>query len=325
MERIPSTPPVIPPLPLGEKRPTWSVMIPVYNCSQFIPAALESVLKQDMGEKYMQIEVIDDASTDADVEELVRIHGRGRVAYYRQPQNVGSIRNFETCINRSKGKLIHLLHGDDRVNEGFYEKMEDIFYYNPGIGAAFCRYSAIDDQGRKLYEGRIVQSREGILADALAKIAKEQIIQVVTMVVKRQVYEHLGSFYAVKYGEDWEMWARIAKHYPIAYTPEILAEYRKYLGSISWNKTEDGQNTKDLAHVLSIIENYLPPEKKSVMAKAKQGCALYCMSKANVIWAETRNKWKAMSQVDLALSLNKSPLIYYHIAKFYIKLTLKIY
>lgn len=325
MERIPNTPPPIQPLPLDVERPMWSVMIPVYNCSKFIPAVLESVLSQDQGEHIMQIEVIDDASTDADVEELVRVYGKGRVGYFRQPQNVGSIRNFETCINRAKGKLIHLLHGDDRVNVGFYEKLEDIFYYNPGIGAAFCRYSTIDDQGNKLYDGRVVQSHEGILPDALAQIAKEQIIQVVTMVVRREVYEHLGSFYAVKYGEDWEMWARIAKHYPIAYTPEILAEYRKYLGSISWNKNEDGQNTKDLAHALSIIENYLPQEKKPIMAKAKQGCALYCISKANVIWAESRNRWKAMSQVDLALSLNKSPLVYYHIAKFYVKLTFKIY
>jgi len=30
------------------------------------------------------------------------------------------------------------------------------------------------------------------------------------MVVKREVYEKLGGFYGVEYGEDWEMWVRIA-------------------------------------------------------------------------------------------------------------------
>ena len=29
--------------------------------------------------------------------------------------------------------------------------------------------------------------------------------------------------------EDWEMWVRIAAHYDVAYTPEILAEYRLHL------------------------------------------------------------------------------------------------
>jgi hypothetical protein len=53
---------------------------------------------------------------DNNIEELVKKVGKGRVSYFRQKkQNVGSLRNFETCINRSRGKYIHLLHGDDRV------------------------------------------------------------------------------------------------------------------------------------------------------------------------------------------------------------------
>jgi hypothetical protein len=48
-------------------------------------------------------------------EELVKKVGKGRVSYFRQKQNVGSLRNFETCINRSRGKYIHLLHGDDEL------------------------------------------------------------------------------------------------------------------------------------------------------------------------------------------------------------------
>ena len=325
MERIPNTPPVIPKLPSSNPELLWSVMIPVYNCSRFIPAALESVLTQDMGEVHMQIEVIDDASTDADVGKIVREVGKGRIGYFRQPQNVGSLRNFETCINRSKGTLLHLLHGDDRVEKGFYRKMTSLFQNYPEAGAAFCRYATIDDKDVRLFENKALQKHEGILEDALVKIAIEQNIQVVTMVVKRQVYEHLGGFFGVKYGEDWEMWARIAKYYPVAYTPEVLAEYRKHLGSISWKKREDGQNTIDLAYVLSLIESYLPQEKKILMSGAKKSCALYCMNKANVIWGETRNKSKALSQVYLALSLNRSLTIYYHILKFYIKLTLKIY
>ena len=61
--------------------------------------------------------VLCDGSTDLDVEALVMSLGKGRVKYYRQPQNVGSLRNFETCINRANGHLVHLLHGDDRVKD----------------------------------------------------------------------------------------------------------------------------------------------------------------------------------------------------------------
>ena len=117
----------IPPVPESD-RPLWSVMIPVYNCAAYLPETLRSVLQQAPGPDEMQIEVIDDHSTDADVEKLVKEIGRGRIAYCRQPQNVGSVRNFETCLNRSTGHIIHLLHGDDKVRPGFYEKMFSLFF-----------------------------------------------------------------------------------------------------------------------------------------------------------------------------------------------------
>src|SRR5260370_41738394 len=99
-ERIPRQPPLIKPVPEHIKRPRWSVMIPAYNCSEYLRGNIQSVLQQDPGPEIMQIEVVDDASTDADVESLVRDIGQGRVGYYRQPENVGSLRNFETSLNR---------------------------------------------------------------------------------------------------------------------------------------------------------------------------------------------------------------------------------
>ncbi|HET7896220.1 MAG TPA: glycosyltransferase family 2 protein, partial [Flavisolibacter sp.] len=115
MLRIPLSPPQILPRPSDAYRPLFSVMIPVYNCSAYLEETIASVLAQDMGEALMQIEVVDDASTDVDVQALVQQIGGGRVQYYRQAENVGSLRNFETCLNRARGIYVHLLHGDDRV------------------------------------------------------------------------------------------------------------------------------------------------------------------------------------------------------------------
>src|ERR1051326_8157020 len=97
MERIPLVPPTIAPVPSGVVRPLFSVMIPTYNCTQYLREALASVLLQDPGAEQMQIEVVDDCSTDADVRAVVEELGKGRVGYFRQDRNVGSLRNFETC------------------------------------------------------------------------------------------------------------------------------------------------------------------------------------------------------------------------------------
>ncbi len=122
--RIPQKPPEISAVTDHINRPIWSVMIPTYNCSHYLIDNIRSVLAQDPGPEHMQIEVVDDFSTDADIESIVLEIGKGRVRYYRQPENVGSLRNFETCINRATGNYIHLLHGDDQVSNGFYAEIE---------------------------------------------------------------------------------------------------------------------------------------------------------------------------------------------------------
>ena len=47
-------------------RPFWSIMIPVYNCAEYLRVTLASVLAQFPPEDDAQIEVIDDCSTRDD-------------------------------------------------------------------------------------------------------------------------------------------------------------------------------------------------------------------------------------------------------------------
>ena len=105
--------PVIAPVPREVSRPFWSIMIPVYNCAHYLRATLASVLSQIPREEPVQIEVIDDHSTQDDPACVVEECGRGRVTYFRHPVNVGPQANFTTCIERARGEWVHILHGDD--------------------------------------------------------------------------------------------------------------------------------------------------------------------------------------------------------------------
>lgn len=299
-------------------------MIPVYNCSDYLEEALKSVLAQDMGEELMQIEVVDDASTDADVEELVRSLGLDRVKYFRQPQNVGSLRNFETCLNRSRGQYVHLLHGDDRVRNGFYEKVTQLFERFPEAGAAFCRCAHIDSNGRYIKSRKAEMKRDGILSDWLLRIAELQRIQYACMVVKRSVYEQVGSFYGVTYGEDWEMWTRIAHQYPTAYTPRVLAEYRGHDNSISSHKLSTGQALSDLRTVIDTIHTYLPPDSRdSITRGSKKYYAIYGVTIAFQRWKNTGNLKNLFGSILQAFKLYSGVRLYFIIVKLFLKTTLK--
>ena len=318
-ERIPQVPPVIAALDANESRPLWSVMIPSYNCIRFLRFTLESILAQDPGKSKMQIEVVDDCSTDGDVGALVDEIGKGRIAFYRQDINKGSVRNFETCINRSTGKLVHLLHGDDAVKVGFYAEIEALFYEFPEIGAAYARSATIDEKGNEEREwaANLFPPR-GIVDDFLARIAGFQQLQPPSMVVKRSVYERLGSFFAVDYGEDWEMWIRIAASYKVAFSPKCLALYRAGHGTnVTKHSISTGRNIIDISRVIDIVQEYFPLNKrKEYKSKAQKNFSNHYARASVKIYPE--NKEIAFVQARGALKLDKNLKTFYYIFRLYL-------
>jgi len=251
--------PTITPVPETIPRPLWSVIIPTYNCADLLRETLKSVLPQDPGSDAMQIEIVDDVSTKDDPEAVVQELGKGRVSFFRQPQNAGPQANFTTCIQRAKGQLVHILHGDDTVLPGFYSRMQEIFDKEPTIGAAFCRASVIDEEGQLLRLTQLVSSTAGILPNWLERIAIVNQITFPSIVVRRRVYEELGGFHPeLIHTSDWDMWKRIAVHHPVWYEPEPLAGYRVHTASDTSRLMRSGANVADIRRSIEISQSYLP-------------------------------------------------------------------
>ena len=256
----------VPPVSLGVQRPRWSVMIPTYNGAAYLAATLESVLQQAPGPSEMQIAVVDDCSTADDPLAVAKSVGAGRVELFRQPRNVGHVHNFNTCLQRSRGLLVHVLHGDDLVRPGFYRTMQRPFDSHPEIGAAFCSYVAMDEQGRGHTTAPRLRDESGILEGWLEEIAVAQRLQAPSMVVRRAVYEKLGGFddRIRYYGEDWEMWVRIAAHFPVWYEVEALASYRTHNASLSGRSALAGDNLRDIMTAIQLNAELLPPDRVEI-------------------------------------------------------------
>jgi glycosyltransferase involved in cell wall biosynthesis len=297
-------------------------MIPTYNCSEYLSETIESVLANDCGIN-MQIEVIDDHSTDADVKKIVSEVSKGKVSYFQQKINVGSLRNFETCINRAKGEWVHILHGDDKVEKGFYEEIKKLFTTYPDIGAAFTKVRFINEKGDEIEGGETAPKNNGLIKDWLSQIAVVNIIQPPSIVVKREVYERLGGFFAVHCGEDWEMWVRIAANYSVAYSPKPLAKYRKLRkNSISYISLQSGQNCKDIRKVIDIIHAYLPEQnKRQIKNESKRIHSKYYANISNMNFNEFHHSRESLYQAFLALRMHVNTKTIYTIFKIIIKVT----
>lgn len=268
MHAIHVPPPEDPELP----RPLWSVLIPTYNCSHYLKTTIHSVLIQDRGVENMEIWVVDDCSSDnpqAIVEEL----GKGRVRFYRQQRNVGQLNNFSTCLNLARGKITHLLHGDDFVQYGFYESLEKAFS-DERVGAAFTACNIVNEEGDLMISSNQLATQAGVIDNFLSVISRGQVIQTPSIVVKREVYESIGAFNKdLKWVEDWEMWVRIACHYNFYYDPHHLASYRLHNSSNTENKIKTANFIKDVLNCIKIYSGYLQvPEKdkKEIIRAAKK-------------------------------------------------------
>jgi len=304
-------------LPIDEdiKRPLWTVVIPTYNCANYLKETLASVLEQDPGEASMEIIVVDDHSTKDDPEAVVKEFGKGRVKFIRQEKNVGKVKNYEAGLRASRGRYIHQLHGDDLVYDGFYKEIEVLFNANPRAGAAFCRTNYIDYGGRITGVTGMIQDNEGIVPDILEKLYTQQYIQTPSIVVKREVYETIGCFdRRLNCMEDWEMWIRIANNYPIAASNKVLAAYRSHHNNATNSTFKDGTALKTHQLICSLVDGYIEPNIKKNFSKLRnqKQAAFWLLSYKNSKHGlSLKQKWSFVSKIlKLDFSLKNSYRIF---------------
>jgi glycosyltransferase involved in cell wall biosynthesis len=266
---MPNPPLILPMQDEKSPRPFWSVMIPTYNPRpDYLEKTLRSVLQQDPGPEHMQIEVIDDCSKDATATELTRRVGAGRITLHAESENRGLANTWNRCIERARGHWVHILHHDDTVLTGFYERLYHGITCNPDVGMAFCRSAIIDANGHWKTLGPLESPTPGVLLDWLDRVATGYHLECPAVVVKRATYERLGGFRPeLVCSLDLEMWVRIAAHGPVYYEPQILALFRRHGDNVSMMQERTGANMQDMARAISIWKNYLPTNSREQLEK----------------------------------------------------------
>jgi glycosyltransferase involved in cell wall biosynthesis len=292
------------------RRPFWSVMIPTYNRATYLERTLMSVLSQDPGPEEMQIEVVDDASTEGDPEAVVWRVGGGRVSFVRQPHNLGLVANWNSCIERSVGEWVHVLHSDDVVFPGFYATLRLALEGRDDVGAAFCRWALIDENDRWLETSERERATPGILTDFVERIRFSKGSQCPATVVRRSVYGRLGGF-QLKVGSaaDLEMWIRIAVHFPIWYEPEVLAAWRIHSDAATRALMRSGENIAEIRHCIAISRHLFSPGHAHVISRRlKEGLAVAALQTAQEA-ASGRDFKMACNQIREGLRCSVSPRI----------------
>jgi glycosyltransferase involved in cell wall biosynthesis len=241
--------PVIRPLQWANgARPFWSVMIPVYNAPErYLAEALRSVLQQDFGPERMQIEVVDDCSPNGAPMALVRQIAGNRVAVHCEPRNNGLAGAWNRCIERAQGEWVHILHQDDHVLPGFYDRIFRAAELHPEVSLLATRCFVVDGEGIILGVTPRLPNLEngGTKVDDFFYTTP---VQCPGIVVKRSFYEAHGGFRTdLAFTLDCEMWTRAIGSAGGLVAPEVLSCYRSSdtNESARLNRTADGLRDLD--------------------------------------------------------------------------------
>lgn len=251
----------------ADHAPLWSVMIPVHNCADLLRRTLPQVVDQLGGRTDVEILVLDDGSAD-DPAAVVEQIGAGAVRYLPSPTRLGAVRNFNRCLSLAQGELVHILHGDDAVLDGFYPTMEQAADRHHDAVAFMCRSAIIDADDRQLTVTRRYRRGTGKWDQARRAVAVSNRVRAPSIVVRRSAYQAVGGFRTdLPHAADWDMWVRLSTHGPLVFVDEVLAHYRRHAGSDTAARIRTGANIRERITAIGIVMRHVPERERALLSR----------------------------------------------------------
>jgi glycosyltransferase involved in cell wall biosynthesis len=231
---------------------TVAVIIPAYNCEDFIVEALDSIARQT--EIPDEVVVVDDGSTDRTAELVSAFNSKSalRIILIRQSnQGIAAARN--AGIARCSSNWIALLDGDDIFYPSFIEKAKQALLTHPELIACFSDRDVVDGEGefmrRDLDEPRFRALKAERLDDGVSVLRESPFITLVSgnvipignLMFSRENYDKAGGFDAeLRAVEDKPFLLRLAKLGTFGFIDEPLGIWRRH----NANTSGSGNNFK---------------------------------------------------------------------------------
>lgn len=204
-----------------------SVVIPVYNKVRYIERALNSVLAQTCQD--FEVIVVNDGSTDGS-EKVVEHYLDQRIRLVHQ-ENAGVSAARNRGIAEARAVLIAFIDADDEWLPEFLGTILRLYRMFPDCGAYATAYEVVTPDGSKRtpsYKGIPAPPWEGIIPNYFRAALGGEPVWSSAVAVPRRVFDSIGAFpVGVPYGEDIDMWCRIALKHLVAFSTKAGAVYHK--------------------------------------------------------------------------------------------------
>lgn len=208
-------------------RPKVSIVMPVLNGERFISEAIESIAAQTY--QNLQLIVVDDGSTDSTPEIVDRFRPRIEIQYVKHPSPQGIAPSMNDGLRHATGDMIAFLDHDDTWLPRFLETQVSYLEQHPEVGMVHSDFQTVDVDGRILEaSAERCRGRKRPSGQVFRELFLDSFIVGNSVLIRRECFERVGMFdESLRWG-DYHLWMRIARHFRVDYTPEVLTSYRQH-------------------------------------------------------------------------------------------------
>ena len=232
--------------------PEVSIVIPTYNGGKFIAESLKSALDQSFSN--IEIVIVDDCSNDNTFSIINRFMREDRrIVYFKNDINLGLVRNWNKCLEHTRGEWIKFLFQDDLLHPVCIEKM--LQSSRAGKGGIFPRFivgerefiieDGVSETLKNYYEHHVLRMQDIIqetvisrydFSNALIKagLGINFIGEPTSVMLKKDILFDYALFNAnLIHLCDLEYWTRIGVNEDFVYIPETISSFRVHKDSAS--------------------------------------------------------------------------------------------
>ena len=196
--------------------PAISIITPAFDVAPFIGDAIASARAQD--HPAWEMVVVDDGSRDGTARVADRAaEGDPRIRILRQP-NAGVSAARNAGIAAARGVALLFLDADDWLAPDALRRLSAALKAAPGAVAAYGPWAAMAGDARPGDAPLRIKAGPFPAGDILERLlVRNLLVNGGHALIRRPAFEAAGGFHpALRYGEDWACWVRLAQRGPFA-------------------------------------------------------------------------------------------------------------
>ena len=197
--------------------PRVTVLMPVYNAQATLREAMDSILGQTFTD--FEFLIIDDGSTDSSAVN-VRSYDDPRIRFVQNEQNLRLAATLNKGLDLARGEYVARMDADDISLPERLMKQVVFLDRNPEVGIVGVWATAFGEANFSIPQPADPES-------ARAKLLFDTCLVHPAVLIRRSFLQIHGLRYLpLAHFEDYELWQRAARLFPVTNIPEWLFQYR---------------------------------------------------------------------------------------------------